>query len=127
MKSELEKYALERLGVLRSSIRGRDRGVVIGAALSFTPIFPACFLGFVVSCVNLMLLKKNKISRRESLLVKSSFVVGGLVSVLWLYVLFVVGASISQMFGTFYEAISMILNSIFDGLTSEEVPSWKSV
>lgn len=87
MQSALERYLIEKLQRARSFSARHDRGVVIGAALSFTPIFPACWIGFVLSALNLALLKRSRLSQNEEKVVHLSLAVSTVFSVIWLWIL----------------------------------------
>lgn len=112
MRSGLEDYAAEKLTAFRAGIKNRDRAVLIGATLSFIPIFPAFFFGAIVSLLNLISISKNRTSQRETRLVLISLAAGCLYSVLWIY-LFI---SIGETFGFFLESILEIILAPFDFL-----------
>ena len=105
MQSGLERYAVEKLTALRAVIKNRDRAVVLGAALSITPIFPACFFGVILSLINLILIQKNIINRREQRLVKISLAIGFFNSLIWLFLFIMLGESFAFILGHVLEAI----------------------
>lgn len=101
MRSGLEGYAAEKLAALRAGLKHRDRAVIVGAVLSFTPIFPACFFGVVLSLLNLVLIHRKITDPREVQLVRISLAIGCLNSLVWLYVFVKLG----ETFGVFIEHI----------------------
>lgn len=116
MQSEIEKYASQKLRELRKAINHRDRGVVVGAALSFIPVFPACTIGLAISVVNFFLIRKEKLGRSEGNLVKISLAVGFLNSILWIYILLYVGGGLFATIGFISDMLQMppnILNLEF--------------
>jgi hypothetical protein len=98
MQSALERYLIEKLQNARSFSTRHDRGVVIGAALSFTPIFPACWIGFVISVLNLSLLKRGRLSRNEEKIVHLSLAVSAVFSLIWLWIISHIGDGIITFF-----------------------------
>lgn len=114
MRSGLEGYAADKLAALRAGIRNRDRAVVIGAALSFLPIFPACFFGALLSLFNLALIYSNRTSLREKRLVVISLVVGCLNSILWVYLFIFIGGAFGVFFESILEAILGPLGIFYD-------------
>lgn len=123
MKSEFEKFSLEQLTAFRNMVRGRDRGVLIGAGLSFIPIFPACFFGFAISFVNLLLINKKRLEENDRFLVNCSLLFGGFFSVLWLYLIFSVGIGVTQALGIVYDALITVLSSFFSDLETNGPPA----
>jgi hypothetical protein len=114
MQSEIEKYVSQKLHEFGEAIRNRDRGVVIGAVLSFTPIFPACIAGVAISAINILLIWKGRLARSENNLVKISLFIGCLNSIGWVYLLYYFG-------GEFFPAINYILDVLLQLLMFFEV------
>lgn len=125
MQSGLERYAAEKLAVLRARIKNRDRAVILGAALSTIPIFPACFIGVIFSLINLILIHKGITSRREQRLVKISLVIGCINSLIWIFIFMFLGES----FVLFLEHVGQIIiaplnifeNSPVQNLDSQDI------
>ena len=111
MKSEIEKYASQKLRDLGQILRQRDRGVVVGAVLSFIPIFPACTIGLIISAFNFFLILRGKLGKDEERLVKISMVAGCLNSILWIYILFYLGRELIPAIGYFFDALFAPFNS----------------
>lgn len=110
MRSGLEAYAAEKLTAFRESLKSRDRAVVLGAILSVTPIFPACFIGVIISLVNLMLIHKHMTSPREGRLVKISLAVGCINSLIWLYLLIAISETLGIFLGNILDITLTPLN-----------------
>lgn len=94
MQSGLEIYITQKLYTLRSWVRERDRAVVIGAGLSFVPIFPACVFGFLISAMNLFLIHRGITRRSDQRLVEISLIVSVIFSAIWLTLIFVYGHAV---------------------------------
>lgn len=118
MRSGLESYAAAKLAALRADIKSRDRAVLLGAALSFTPIFPACFFGVIISTLNFALIRRNLTSRREERLVNISLVVGCIYSLLWLYIFILFGDTLGFIIESLEKIIITPLNFLFDNPTT---------
>jgi hypothetical protein len=113
MQSEIEKYVSQKLRELREAISHRDRGVVVGAVLSFIPIFPACTIGVFISVGNFVLIRKARLDRSDENLVKISLAVGFLNSILWIYILLHIGGGLFATIGYISDFLTAPLN-IFD-------------
>jgi hypothetical protein len=107
MRSGIEIYLIDKLAKFRVILKNHDRAVLLGAALSFTPIFPACFFGLIISLINFVLIHKGATDQREGRLVKISLAVGFINSLLWVYLFM----TISESFGSLS---THIFNIIFD-------------
>lgn len=91
MRSGLETYLTHKLYDIRHRLRRRDRAVLLGAVLSFLPIFPACFLGFIISAMNLFLIHRGITRASDQRLVELSLLVSVIFSAIWLTVIIVYG------------------------------------
>ena len=109
MQSELERYIVQKLRELRAGLRYRDRAVIVGTALSFIPIPPACIIGFLMSIFNLFLIRFGKLSREEGMLLKISVAVGFSNSLVGTYIILHIGLE-------FFTTISNIISPIFNFL-----------
>ena len=105
MKSELEKFINQKVYQIRNILAFRDRAVVLGAILSFIPIPPACILGVIISLVNFLLLKINKLRKNEQKLILISLLVGLFNSIIGTYIMILLG---NELF--------LFLNNILDNL-----------
>lgn len=110
MQSEIEKYASQKMRRLHQAIRQHDRGVVLGATLAFIPVFPACTIGLIMSVLNCLLIRKGRLDRSEASFVKAGLVAGFLNSVIWVYVLFSLGAGISAAIDFIFDFFSANLS-----------------
>lgn len=88
MASKLEQEILTILRSVTNGIKNRDRAVVIGAVLSFAPIFPACLIGAAISAANFVLLRKKKLDRTNERLIVISLIVGIFFSFIWVIMFF---------------------------------------
>lgn len=124
MRGGLEGYAADKIADFRAGIKSRDRAVVLGAVLSFIPIFPACFFGLILSIINFILIYKDITSRREERLVKISLAIGSINNLLWLYIFIMVGENILAFFGYVFEIIvapfDFIYSNPVDNLNQQE-------
>ena len=109
MQSELERYIVQKLRELRAGLRYRDRAVIVGTALSFIPIPPACIIGFLMSIFNLFLIRFGKLRQEEGMLLKISVAVGFFNSLVGTYIILHIGFE-------FFTTISNIISSIFNFL-----------
>jgi len=107
MQSALERFLLEKLQDAKSFSARHDKAVVLGAALSFTPIFPACWIGFTISLLNLFLLKRGRLSRGEEKIIHLSLAVSAVVSILWIWILSRIGDGVAAFFSEHYDLIFM--------------------
>lgn len=105
MQSALERFLLEKLQDAKSFSARHDRGVVLGAALSFTPIFPACWIGFAISLLNLFLLKSGRLSHGEEKIIHISLAVSAVFSILWIWILAQIGDEVAGFFSALYDLI----------------------
>ena len=65
MQSALEQELRARLDALAMRLGRHDRLVLLGVALCFVPFPPATLAGFLLTCMNLMLIRKGTLPRRE--------------------------------------------------------------
>ena len=65
MQSALEQELRARLDALAMLMGRHDRLVLLGVALCFVPFPPATLAGFLLTCMNLMLIRKGTLARRE--------------------------------------------------------------
>ncbi len=65
MQSALEQEALARLAATMAKLRGHDRVVLLGLGLCLVPFPPANLAGLALTCMNLMLMQRGKLSRSE--------------------------------------------------------------
>ena len=93
MKSELERLILGWIARSRRAMLFYDRGVVWGALFALTPIFPACFLGMMISMVNVGLALSGRLDRKNRDIALVASCVGAFFSLVWWYVL----ASLSEV------------------------------
>lgn len=84
-QSVMERLLLYQVQRLRALIASHDRCVVIGAGLAIIPLFPAGFLGLIVSAFNFLLLRKGKLQRSEESLISIGLVAGAINTILGLY------------------------------------------
>ena len=105
MKSELEKFINQKIYQIRNILAFRDRAVVLGAILSFIPIPPACILGVIISLINFLLLKINKLRKSEQKLILISLLVGLFNSIIGTYIMILLGTE-----------LLLFLNNILDNL-----------
>ena len=115
-------FATQQLQSLRKLLRTRDRAVVLGAALSFVPIFPACFLAFLLSAINYILIMSGVINQSEKRLVLLSLVISAVFSLLWIYILYLLGGGASStvnslvyVFLIFFEWINDAVEDVIYG------------
>ena len=74
--SALEKELLNSLLNFRSWLRGHDRGVIIGCAISCIPLPPITLIGLIVGYANHIFLKNGKLDNYEKRLIKIGIVIG---------------------------------------------------
>ncbi len=113
-QSGLERFLTAKVYKLRAMILLHDRAVLVGTALAFVPIFPACTLGLIVSIANLALIKFGFTRKIEYSLTLFGIVAGAINTLIWLLifpnllaVLFPITLAISII-----EAIKAVLLSI---------------
>lgn len=114
MQSKLESFLSTKVQAFKDSIQNRDRAVVIAALLSFTPIFPACTIGAVISILNLYLVKIGTLKRSELGLSLTSLAAGMLYTILWVVML----SSLSTTFGAVFSGLLDIINAPLDFIFS---------
>ena len=110
MQSKLESFFLNKVQIFKNNIQHRDRAVVIAAVLSFTPIFPACMIGAVISIINLYLVKIGTLKRSELRLSLFSLVAGIIYTAIWVAIL----SSLSGAFGAFFSNLLDIITAPLD-------------
>ena len=88
MSSKLEQEIKNGAYAFVSKFKGLDRAVVVGAVLSFVPIFPACIIGVIISLANFILIRTKKLNRSNVGIVVVSIGVGTFFSLMWLIVFF---------------------------------------
>jgi hypothetical protein len=120
MQSGIEKYFASLLHKIALKLRHRDRAVLFGAVLSFALFFPACFLGFLLSCVNYAMILKGATSRSELDLVRTSLLFSGILTCIWFLIFFVY----AEYFGyIFYQVISIpleLINKLLNSFPQDE-------
>lgn len=114
MRSGLEIFLTDAMYRLRDRLRRRDRAVVIGAVLSFCPIFPACLVGLLISGVNYVLIHRGITRASDQRLVEISLIVSVIFSSVWLTVIYAYG---QVVFGGLVDLL-MAPWAIFDILLS---------
>ena len=90
MPSRLENEVRYLLFRLRNRLQDIDRAVVVGAALSWMPVFPACTVGLFISLANLYLIKADKLDRKNYRIVLISIFIAVLFSLIWVVVFYLV-------------------------------------
>lgn len=124
MESRIESLFAQKLWALKRYISSKDRGVVIGALLSFIPVFPACFVGLVISVFNLYFLRKKELDPSHQSLVRASLLAGISFSVGWAILLAYV--SPAELIGYVISWIQYSLSELFSlikGFIPVEAPS----
>jgi hypothetical protein len=74
--SALETELAHKFAEFRSIVLSHDRSVIAGIALSFLPIFPITFLGFIICGLNYSLWKKGKLDISEGRAIKIGLWIG---------------------------------------------------
>ena len=124
MESRLESVLALKLMALRQYIASKDRGVLFGAFFAFIPMFPSCFVGVVISLLNLYLLRKSELDRSHTRLVVSSFLTGLTFSTAW--VVFFFFFSPGDIIGSAVRAIETSVDkliSIIEAILADRPPS----
>ena len=111
MKSAIEMSIIDFVYKLRKFVRTKDRAVVIG--LACIPIFPACLVGFLISFLNRILIKKNKIHQSEQKLVNYGLIIGFLFTISWLLLFYQFGNLLFLPIEVAIDLIKTLLN-LFD-------------
>jgi len=115
MKSGLEKYLSKTIAAARSRFKDRDRAVFLGGILSFSLVFPAVLFGFLLSCINYVLIKKGITNNRELRLVRVSILFGGISSCIWLLIIFLYAGNIwDNLFKTIILPKELLENYFFN-------------
>ena len=110
MKSELEKFINQKIYQIRNILAFRDRAVVLGAILSFIPIPPACILGVIISLVNFLLLKINKLRKSEQKLILISLLVGLFNSIIGTYIMILLGNELFLFLNNILDTVHELFN-----------------
>jgi|SaaInlStandDraft_1057018.scaffolds.fasta_scaffold105403_1 hypothetical protein len=110
MKSELEKFINQKVYQIRNILAFRDRAVVLGAILSFIPIPPACILGVIISLVNFLLLKINKLRKSEQKLILISLLVGLFNSIIGTYIMILLGNELFLFLNNILDTVHELFN-----------------
>jgi hypothetical protein len=74
MSSALEQEFRRKAERFRVGLVARDRGVVIGAALSIVPVFPIALVGFLIDLFNLALYRAKKLEKADGQLARRAMV-----------------------------------------------------
>jgi hypothetical protein len=118
MPSSLENELQNVLLRVRSKLRDTDRAVVIGSALSWIPIFPACTIGLLISLANLYLIKAKKLDHENYRTVLVSVFIALLFSLIWVISFYFVNPFglindiIDQIYLHIQHLVSLILDSV---------------
>ena len=118
MPSSLENELQNVLLRVRSKLRDTDRAVVIGSALSWIPIFPACTIGLLISLANLYLIKAKKLDHENYRTVLVSVFIALLFSLIWVICFYFVNPFgliidiIDQIYLHIQHLVSLILDSV---------------
>ena len=110
MKSELEKFINQKIYQIRNILAFRDRAVVLGAILSFIPIPPACILGVIISLINFLLLKINKLRKSEQKLILISLLVGLFNSIIGTYIMILLGTELFVFLNNILDNVHELFN-----------------
>lgn len=114
MRSQLEMEVSYRLGRLSFLLAQRDRLVVIGAGLSFIPVFPACLLGLLVSLANLYIGTHGRLQRADIRIAKAGVAAGATLTVIWMGVLILFNplAAALEILELLLEVLNVFFHSI---------------
>ena len=132
MPSSLETETKKLMALLFNRMRGADRAVVVGTALSWIPVFPACTLGLFISLANLYLIKTKRLDDRYFRIITLSIVISALLSVMWVIAIYIVDPSsliseiIIQVYLHVEHLVLLLLNSIGLNGPSTYEPSIKA-
>ena len=132
MPSSLETETKKLMALLFNRMRGADRAVVVGTALSWIPVFPACTLGLFISLANLYLIETKRLDDRYFRIVTLSIVISALLSVIWAIAIYIVDPSsliseiIIQVYLHVEHLVLLLLNSIGLNGPSTYEPSIKA-
>ena len=113
MKSAIEISIIDFVYKLRKFVRTKDRAVVIGFFLACIPIFPACLVGLLISFLNRILIRKNKIHQSEQKLVNYGLIIGFLFTISWLLLFYQFGNLLFLPIEVAIDLIKTLLN-LFD-------------
>ncbi len=95
MQSVLEQEVSRLWLRLRDWLRQRDRAVLFGVLLCAVPFLPVTFVGVVMTCINLLLLRAGKIPRQDlPLMVFGLAIAAFYVALWWVLFTFVVGSGL---------------------------------
>ena len=116
-ESAIERDLRSRLDRLALSLRGHDRGVVLGALLCACPLPPTAVAGLVVSVINLGLIRSGKLSSRELPFVRASLLVGATAFAIGsLAIFFLVSKLGAAAFEALLHAIRRVEETLLPGL-----------
>lgn len=90
MSSSLEDELQKLLFQLRNKLQATDRAVVIGATLSWVPVFPACTIGLLISLANLYLIKTKKLDHKSYRTVLVSASIALLFTLIWIVAFYII-------------------------------------
>ena len=125
MPSSLENELQNLLFRLRTKLRDTDRAVVIGAALSWVPVFPACTIGLFISLANLYLIKAKKLDHKNYRTVLISVFIALLFSLIWVIAFYFVDPFrlINEIINQIYLHVEHLLNLLLDsvGLSGSDI------
>lgn len=110
MQSKLEFFFLKKVQAFKNNIQQHDRAVIVAAVLSFTPIFPACMIGAVISIVNLYLVKIGTLKYFELKLSLFSLAAGIIYTVIWVVIL----SSLSGVFVAVFAGLLDVITAPLD-------------
>jgi len=113
-QSKLEREALDLIGNWRGHLRNSDRAVVIGFLLSITPIFPACFVGFLISLLNYFLIRSDKLDVTNRKIVIFAVISGAIFTIFWFAVFFVVDpvSSMTEFMTSIFDFATELIRSM---------------
>ena len=124
MRSHLEMEVDKKLQRLKQFIVKQDRFVIIGVVLSFTPIFPACLLGVIISIANIYIGTSGRLSASELRLARFGIIIGSCLTIIWLTIftflnpILSIARTLDQIFSYLINVINqIILTGVnFDGM-----------
>jgi hypothetical protein len=118
-RSGLEVFLSGLLLKLRVFARYHDRAVLLGLCLALIPIFPACFLGFLLSALNLALIWSGITSKDEISLAAFGCLAGFAYTLLW--IIFMPSLISGLMPGSYFLwAIENFLNGILGAVSKSK-------
>ena len=119
MRSHLEMEVDKKLQRLKQFFVKQDRFVIIGVVLSFTPFFPACLLGVIISSANIYIGTSGRLSDGEIRLARFGVIIGFCFTVIWLIVLTVLNpipSIVHALYQTFSYLVDLINQTILTGV-----------